>query len=295
MIPAQNVIPFRRPEQREQRQMQQQDGFIAIPNAVEDALLRSPLTHRQERVYRAILRKTLGYGKTSDYIATSQLAAMTGLDDSDVRKALAALVDMGMLERGNRRSFGTEITPNLDPESWDFKQGESPRLPPRTGRIAPDKQGELPPTKDNSKRQEQPPVVPQAENQVVATATQPADAGHADSEEQDKKSCCPPCPYDAIRDAYNVSLPKLPQSQELSPKRQRLLLARWKDRWSAGKYATQEEGVTYWKRFFAKVARTPFLRGDNEDWRPDFAWFLNAENFLKVVEGKFRTESELRQ
>ncbi|TJZ75602.1 replication protein [Chitiniphilus eburneus] len=163
MNAARNVIPFRRPEQREHRQMQQQDGFIAIPNVVEDALLRSPLTHRQERVYRAILRKTLGYGKTYDFIATSQLAVMTGVDESDVRKTLAQLVEMQLIERGNRKSIGTEMTPNLMPESWNFKQGESPRLPPQTGRITPNKQGELPPTKDNSKRQEDPPVVPPSE------------------------------------------------------------------------------------------------------------------------------------
>ncbi|WP_353327075.1 replication protein [Chitiniphilus shinanonensis] len=200
----------------------QQEGFFAIPNAVEDALLRSPLTHRQERVYRAILRKTLGYGKTSDYIATSQLAAMTGLDDSDVRKALAALVDMGMLERGNRRSFGTEITPNLDPETWDCKQGKSPRLPPRTGRITPNKQGELPPTKDNSKRQR----------------TTTADAVGAPTAVKTQKKTAP-VPYQEIVDAYHATLVSMPKVAVITDKRRSAMRTFWAkfdfnlDKWGA--------------------------------------------------------------
>lgn len=153
-----------------------QEGFIAIPNSVEDALLRAPITHRQERLYRAVLRKTVGYGKGSDFIATSQLAEMTGIDESDVRKTLIELVSMGMIARGRRTKFGTETTPNLASEAWDFEankvnhpeQGKSPRLPPQTGRITPNKQGELPPTKDNYNKQTTTPVVPKAKTRASA-------------------------------------------------------------------------------------------------------------------------------
>ncbi|SMC29931.1 Uncharacterized conserved protein YdaU, DUF1376 family [Andreprevotia lacus DSM 23236] len=104
----------------------------------------------------------------------------------------------------------------------------------------------------------------------------------------------PPCPYEAIRAAYNTALPQLPQSRELTATRKKHLQARWRDRWQAGKYASAAQGIAYWQRFFARVADTPFLRGDSPNgWRPDFAWFLLPDNFLKVVEGKFPTTAEL--
>lgn len=165
------------PEQPEQR-MQQQEGYVTIPNDVEDALLCSPLTHRQERVYRAILRKTLGYRKQSDCIATCQLAEMTGFDESDIRKALAFLVDSGLLYRGKRSKFGTEYRPVLDVSQWEFianranhpEQGDLPRLAPRTGRITPNKQGDLPPTTNNYNIQTTTPLTPHAENPATLPA-----------------------------------------------------------------------------------------------------------------------------
>lgn len=139
-----------RQQKTEQPEKRMQEGFVAIPNAVEDALLRSPLTHRQERVYRAILRKTIGYGKSSDFIASSQIAEMTGIEEANARKAINDLIDMGMIFRGRRTKFGTDTAPVLTPDLWNHKQVKSTRLPTQTGQIDPNKQVKSTPTIDNS-------------------------------------------------------------------------------------------------------------------------------------------------
>ncbi|QDQ25310.1 replication protein [Chitinimonas arctica] len=142
-----------------------QHGFVAIPTTVEDALLRSSLSKQQERVFRAILRKTVGYNKASDFIATTQLADMVAMDEGDVRRALMTLESMGLIVRGQRRAIGTEIAPNLDISGWNLVRGESPRSiqkSPRSCEIPTSIRGEFPPTIDNSKRKEEPPVVPPA-------------------------------------------------------------------------------------------------------------------------------------
>lgn len=256
-----------------------QDGFVSIPNAVEDALLASPLTHRQERVYRAILRKTLGFGKTSDFIATSQIASMTGIDESDVRKTLNDLMDMEMIIRGRRTKFGTDTTPVLTPESWNFKQGESPRLAPQTGRITPNKQGELPPTIDNYNRQTTTPLPPEGE---VATATTETKVG-----KRAKKSA----PADAILQAYRDALPELPQPQLLTEQRKRAIAARWFEMLGSAsptgktRFTGEADGVVWFGRLFAKVRQNPHWMGENDrGWAADFDWLMKPANFAKVLE-----------
>lgn len=57
-------------------------------------------------------------------------------------------------------------------------------------------------------------------------------------------------------------------------------------------YATTEDGLAFWERFFRFVATCPALRdgidrGNGSRWFPDLPWLLKAENFAKVIEGKY--------
>lgn len=160
-----HLAAYREARTQEPEKQRMQDGFVAIPNAVEDALLRSPLTQRQERVYRAILRKTIGFGKSSDFIASSQIADMTGIEEANARKAINDLIDMGMILRGRRTKFGTDTAPVLTHDSWNHKQVKSTRLPTQTGQIDPNKQVKSTPTIDNSTdNKPTTPCIPQVEN-----------------------------------------------------------------------------------------------------------------------------------
>lgn len=154
-----SVSDVRRPEAK-----RMQEGFVAIQNDVFDAILKADLSKRQQTVFLAILRKVQGYNKDYDHIATSQLAVITGMQESHVRQALIDLQAMNLIERGQRRSIGTKISLNLDISSWDIKRTESVRSDAksvRSHRIGTSIRTDLAPTTDNSNKQEEPPVVPQ--------------------------------------------------------------------------------------------------------------------------------------
>lgn len=46
--------------------------------------------------------------------------------------------------------------------------------------------------------------------------------------------------------------------------------------------------VPDWQTVFAKIAQSPFLKGDNrQGWRCDFDFILSENNFVKILEGKY--------
>jgi hypothetical protein len=109
-------------------------------------------------------------------------------------------------------------------------------------------------------------------------------------ENQEKgKAALPPPPCQQIADLYMLKLPALAKVAKLTNRRIRDIKARWFDRMHAGKYRDTETGLAYWERFFAKVAETPFLTGDNQrGWRADFDYLMSERGFLAVIENKFQ-------
>lgn len=78
--------------------MQLENGYLAIALSLHEALLRAPLPGRHQRVFGAMIRLLYGWKKTEDRIASSQVAALTGIHDRDVRAILDDLVELHMLE-----------------------------------------------------------------------------------------------------------------------------------------------------------------------------------------------------
>ena len=259
-----------------------QAGFIQMPNALEDALLRSPLTRRQERVYRAVLRKTLGYGKESDCIATSQLAEMTGLDEANVRRALSDLLDYGMLIRGRRTKYGHFLSPVMDETKWEYKQADLTRLHAQTGQNGTYKQAKSTPTKDNYKIQKEEP------NGSLSSA----------KPKTRKKAEQVPCPHQSLIDLYHELLPTCTQVREWNEQRKKLMQSRWREKLADGKYADLESGLAYWTKFFRYVAKSDWLTGrcDPSPGRKQFVasleWLIRPSNFAKVVEGNYHEENQ---
>lgn len=252
-----------------------QDGFIAIPNELEDALLRSPLTQRQERVFRAILRKTLGYGKVEDCIANSQLSEMTGIDEAHIRRAINDLMDMRLITRGRRTKFGTFTEVNCDVSAWNYKQAESARIEVQTGRIGTNKQAESAPHNRQLQKTEEKAMSPATAEDVKVPKTRKQAAPVAD-----------------LLKLYNQTLGnRLPQVQVASEARKRQLSARWNEMLGSvrpdGKirYQGPEDGLKWWGAFFAKVATNPHWMGDNDrGWTADFDWIVKPANFAKILE-----------
>lgn len=115
----------------------------------------------------------------------------------------------------------------------------------------------------------------------------------SDGERPARGKSCPPCPHQAIVDLYHELLPELSRIKIWDKERQTNMQARWRDRWKAGKYASQQEGLAYWTRFFEYVRdRCPWLMGQVSDrngkaFRADLGWMILPRNFKKIIEGRY--------
>jgi len=63
------------------------------------------------------------------------------------------------------------------------------------------------------------------------------------------------------------------------------LRARWRE-------DQKRQNLDYWRRFFAKVAKSPFLTGQVEGrnsrpFLPGLDWMVKASNFAKIIEGRY--------
>lgn len=104
----------------------------------------------------------------------------------------------------------------------------------------------------------------------------------------------PSCPHKRIVALYHEFLPELPGVKVWEGARQQNLQARWRERWKAGKYRTQEEGIAYWGKLFRHVSencdwlmgRVQGRRGD-KPFRASLDWIVNASNFAKLIEGRY--------
>jgi hypothetical protein len=103
----------------------------------------------------------------------------------------------------------------------------------------------------------------------------------------------PPCPHQQLIALYHEVLPNNPRIREWTETRRGYLQARWREKFVAGKYATAEDGLRWWRKFFAHVAKSKFLIGGAEA-RPgrarfvaDLEWLVRPQNFARVIEGKY--------
>lgn len=104
----------------------------------------------------------------------------------------------------------------------------------------------------------------------------------------------PSCPHQEIIKLYGKHLPTLPQPRVWEGQRAENLKTRW--RWvltakkpKGDRYATDAAGaLDFFDRFFSYVAASDFLTGRDGKWPGcDLAWLVKAENFAKVIEGKY--------
>lgn len=104
----------------------------------------------------------------------------------------------------------------------------------------------------------------------------------------DASDVCPECPHQKIVDAWHAVLPSMQGVATWTGQRQINLRVRWRERWKAGKYKTEDEGIAYWSRVFAAVGKSSFLTGTNErGWTATLPWLVNASNFAKFLDGYY--------
>ena len=236
-----------------------------IPNAVVDDLM-SRLSPNAFKCYVLIVRKTTGWGKSSDKISISQFQAIAGIKKRDtVISALAELEKLNLIlpvkKAGLVNEFRLnklpEITPKpvpkmgmtTSPENGDYnKNGTSPdnrtRVVPKMGMTTSPENGDTqnPLTKPTRQNTPLPPQNADDENADCANALVAADAttgGGCDEFEKPIKQAGKPenkktkiktaAPVAEIVKAYNAVLGEvMPKAVELTDYRKREITARWK-------------------------------------------------------------------
>ncbi|SWS75211.1 phage replication protein O [Klebsiella pneumoniae] len=78
------------------------DGFTRIANELLEAVMRAGLSQHQLLVFMAVMRKTYGFNKKSDWVSNEQLWELTGILPHKCSAAKSVLVKRGILTQTGR-------------------------------------------------------------------------------------------------------------------------------------------------------------------------------------------------
>lgn len=99
------------------------------------------------------------------------------------------------------------------------------------------------------------------------------------------------CPQGKILALYREILPELPQPRNIRRNLAAQVRSRWVEKCKEKGFASEDEGLAYFRKFFTYVANNDFLTGrknsGGRSWRCDYAWLMKAENFDKVTSGYY--------
>lgn len=258
-------------------------GFLMMPHAIDISLLASTLTKVQERVFRAILSKTLGYSKDTDCISTSQLSKIVATDERNVRRALESLEAMCMINRGRRTGCGTFLTPILDINKWNFANGlNQPEHIPERVKSTRTNGLNQPATKENKK------INSNTSHYLSSTFTK--------KQKND-------CPVDLIVEAYNRAVGDVPpRCLVLSDARKKAIIARYSEMRGTFKpgtdkprFTTPDEAVEWFFWLFHKMRASEHYMGLSAGkWKANVDFAISPSGFLKILEmditDKYRAE-----
>ncbi|HIE9485222.1 TPA: replication protein [Klebsiella pneumoniae] len=78
------------------------DGFTRIANELIEAVMHAGLSQHQLLVFMAVMRKTYGFNKKSDWVSNEQLSELTGILPHKCSAAKSVLVKRGILTQTGR-------------------------------------------------------------------------------------------------------------------------------------------------------------------------------------------------
>lgn len=105
-----------------------------------------------------------------------------------------------------------------------------------------------------------------------------------------KPRAVPNCPHSDIIDLYHELLPANPRIRDWTPARAAHLRARWNE-------DPRRQNLDWWRKFFTRIAEAcPFLTGqktgsNGRPFTPGLEWLVKAENFTKILEGRYVEEA----
>lgn len=121
-----NVVPLRPVAEHKQHgrgevvKADLEDGYLRLSNTLVDALCRTKLSDRESRVVFAVIRRTYGYGKATDWVSYSQIEEMTDIDTDNVSRVIG-----GLLKRNVLIKDGKKIGVNPTVSSWTDKTAKA--------------------------------------------------------------------------------------------------------------------------------------------------------------------------
>ena len=96
-----------------------EDGYLKISNKIIEELCRINLSKYEWRILLAIIRKTYGYNKKSDYISLSQLAKSTKIRQNHCGRAVALLRNKNIITTtSSGRGYMSNVAFQKDFENW---------------------------------------------------------------------------------------------------------------------------------------------------------------------------------
>ncbi len=100
---------------KEPRVADLEDGYTRIANELLEAVMLAGLTQHQLLVFMAVMRKTYGFNKKSDWVSNDQLSTLTGILSHKCSAAKSALVRRGIFTQ-----TGRSIGINKAVSEWSF-------------------------------------------------------------------------------------------------------------------------------------------------------------------------------
>lgn len=105
----------------------------------------------------------------------------------------------------------------------------------------------------------------------------------------------PDCPYAELLKLWATHLPHLTQPRVWEGARKTAMRQRWiqaakPSAYSPKGYATEADGIAWWRSFFEYITTTQLAVGfesNGRSWQPDLQWVCKQENFQKIIDGKY--------
>ena len=103
-----------------------------------------------------------------------------------------------------------------------------------------------------------------------------------------EKGSPPACPHQKIINEYHQKLPMCPQVRVWSEASKRHLQIRWRE-------DTERQRLEFWQALFEYIKTSKFLTGSNDrGWIVDLAWIVNADNFAKIINGRYHNDKKTK-
>lgn len=199
------------------------------------------------------------------------IALEWNLDQLKVQEIMLYMVELGLFEHDSGRITCLKLARRLDDTN-----SKNPQIKEILSKIEAKNQSEsesLGETPNNS-----------GQNRLDQTRLNKNNTSTADGDKP-QQSSKKTIPYKRIVSLYHETLPQLARVSILSDKRKNAIKRIYN-------HHENNQKLDWWREYFDYVSQSEFLTNppeskSNPNWRADFEWITNFNNFVKIVEGRY--------